>query len=177
MLKYALVENVMAMVLVITLCACFMGCKSQAKTFQTHSETLADLKRETVQTSGNQMDYASATQSESQTNETAVQETIVIKFDTSMPKDSATGTYPVKEIKMVNLNKGIKTQLITVDVGQKTQSQSSIELGDEQVQMTEKETIKSQILPNKINIRYLLFALMVVTSFIFLYRFLHKKRR
>jgi len=166
----------MTMILVITLCSCFTGCGSPAKTFQSNSEMFIDSKKETMQVSGSQMNYESATQSEFQTNETSVQETIVIKFDTSMPKDSIAGIYPVKEIKMINLNRGIKTQSTTVDTGQETQSHSNTEIGEEQMQMTKKEATQSQILPNRLNRRFLLYAsIVVIVSVIFLYRFLRKK--
>lgn len=165
----------MTPVLLIALCFCFTACGSPAKAFQSNSEILAGSKEETVVVSENQTDYAIATQSDWQTNEATVEETVIVKFDTSILKDSVTGMHPVKEIVMKNLTKGTENLSTTVSLEQEYRSQSGIEVVEEQLQIAEKESTQSQIKPDKTSLNYWLFVF-ALTGCIFLYLFLCKKR-
>jgi len=168
-----------ALALLLVLCSCFTGCRSMAPatSYQSSSEAVMDSKEESLQISGNQQYYENSTQSELQTKENTVEETIVIKFDTSMPKDSSTGNHPLKEIIMKNLTMGMESLSTTSGAGQGTQFQSSGKLVEKQLQIAGEETTESQVRPNKSNKKYLsIAAISILINCIFLYRFLCKKR-
>ena len=92
---------------------------------------------------------ADLTQSNRQSHETTLQETIVIGFDTSAPKDSSTGIYPVEEIMMAQLKKGIEAQSTTANARREIQSRLDVELVEERLQVAGKEATKSQVRPSQ----------------------------
>ena len=161
-----------AMLLFMVLCCCFSSCKSLSRisTFQSDSEMVVDVKTESTTISGSQMNELTSTQSEQQVKENTLQEAVIIRFDTSLSKDSLTGMHPVKEIIIATVATGVETQSTLVDTGQKYEAQSQIERSEEQMQLTGKETSESQTAPVKQSRRCQTFAsiVLIICTFIYL---------
>ena len=85
---------------------------------KTSTETIENAAKNVDSTANKQLHQLAVSRMEQDSEEGSVTETIVINFDTSLPKDTATGNHPVKSITKTTTVKNLKVSASTDKVAQ-----------------------------------------------------------
>jgi hypothetical protein len=92
------------------LCFCPGGCKSVSPQEKsgTSAETSGSTLKETHSAADRQLNRIAVNRSAQSMEEETVSETLVIHYDTSLPKDAETGSYPVKSVSLTTAAGSLK---------------------------------------------------------------------
>jgi len=110
---------------------CWGGCKSipQQKRVETSVKTTENTAKKIDSTVYHQLEQLVINRLEQGSEEENVTETIVINYDTSLPKDTATGNHPIKSVSKTVANKNLKVNTSANEV-KETNVQQAARLTD-----------------------------------------------
>jgi hypothetical protein len=100
----------LTIVCILALVLCLSGCKSIPPETKVHtqSETNEKIENDVVVSNDKQSDRNVSVHSFTNSEESAVSQTRITQYDTTLPKDTVTGNYPVKSISETKTVRGNK---------------------------------------------------------------------
>jgi len=168
-----------AIAILFIICFCWGGCKSipQQKRMKTSTETVENTVKNIDSTSTKQQNQLTVSRMEQDSEKGSVTETIIINYDTSLPKDTATGNHPVRSISKTTTVKNLKVTASTDEIKQTDEQQTDRLTDKSKTTITRKAESLEEKQPGKDPYRwqYLTVAIVVVIIiFGSIYKFYHR---